>query len=800
MFLWRKGRDIRPMRTVWFKSLALTAFIPLIALTAVFAVCSASASAQSKPLLTQVEQVIALTNAQAAQAFPVRMEATITFLEPQDSGIFVESNGHGVYLEFDKDLGLRPGDRVLVTGVTRASFRPEVKATNVQFLAHGHLPVPQPANFEDLIQSKFDSQYVTVRGHVLAASADLEAPIPGLRLEMAVPHGIVSARIARPGTLKPADLLETEIQVTGVAGGEFDSRMQMAGVWVDAYSPSDIVVLQRPAINPWDQPTVPMDRVIDAYRTGNESLRVKIAGTLTYYEPGALAVIERGGLGMRVDTYNTKTLHLGESVEATGFPEIVSENVRLGYGQLRRSSQKTQLSPQSVLWEDASAGKYAYNLISMEGEVMGTVHDSSVDLVIIRADGHLFSATLRHDSSDASTGSTQTLPPMGSRVRVVGVCFMDTGNHWRDRLWFDLRMRSLNDITILQQPYWWTTKRLAYMTTGLSAAILMAVIWVGLLDRRLRSQTATWTRQSEEDAMRERRLARQEQQRSRILELISSSEPLPEVLREIQSMVSSRLFGASCWFELNAVDGTRAGVNRPSTPDIVCEELFSQEGASLGLLLAMPLRTSANYPEISVALTAGARLAELAIDTRRLYSDLRHRSEHDLLTDIPNRFSMEKHLDRLMLRATRNEGLFGLIYVDLDKFKQINDRYGHRTGDLYLQEVTRRMKLQLRTDDVLARIGGDEFIALVPILRSHADAEEIAMRLERCFDDPFELDGYTLLGSASVGLAVYPEDGTTKEGLQRSADAAMYAHKETRKRQEKLTEAMQRVWNEDVQL
>jgi diguanylate cyclase (GGDEF)-like protein len=435
----------------------------------------------------------------------------------------------------------------------------------------------------------------------------------------------------------------------------------------------------------------------------------------------------------------------------------------------------------------------------MEGQVVAEVRDSRVDMFVVLSQGHLFSATLRHSSSDAaSVTAGAKSPEIGSQVRITGVCFMDAGNHWRDRLWFDLRMRSMDDIVVVQPPSWWTTKRLAYMTTGLSAAILLAVIWVGMLDRRLRARTASWTRQSEEDAIRERRLARQEQQRSRILEMISSTEPLPGVLREIQSMVSSRLLGATCWFELNVRDGSE--MKHPTGPEIVFEELFSREGTSLGMILATPLRVSSDNAEITAALAVGARLAELAIDTRRLYSDLRHRSEHDLLTDIPNRFSMEKHLDWLMQRAERNEGIFGLIYVDLDKFKQINDHYGHRTGDLYLQEVTRRMKLQLRGDDVLARIGGDEFIALVPILRSHADAEEIAQRLEHCFDEPFELDGYTILGSASVGLAVYPEDGTTKEGLQRSADAAMYAHKETRKRRDKLTGTMQRAWSEDVKL
>jgi diguanylate cyclase (GGDEF)-like protein len=205
------------------------------------------------------------------------------------------------------------------------------------------------------------------------------------------------------------------------------------------------------------------------------------------------------------------------------------------------------------------------------------------------------------------------------------------------------------------------------------------------------------------------------------------------------------------------------------------------------------LLKSSPEADVSAALLTGARLAGVAIDTRRLFSDLHHRSEYDLLTDLPNRFSMEKKLDQLMMSARRNEGVFGLIYVDLDRFKQVNDRYGHRTGDLYLQEVTRRMKLQLRTGDVLARIGGDEFIALVPILRDRADAEEIATRLERCFDEPFELDGPQLHGSASVGLAVYPEDGVSEEELQRSADAAMYANKQQKRPLDKQVTELDRV-------
>jgi diguanylate cyclase (GGDEF)-like protein len=132
--------------------------------------------------------------------------------------------------------------------------------------------------------------------------------------------------------------------------------------------------------------------------------------------------------------------------------------------------------------------------------------------------------------------------------------------------------------------------------------------------------------------------------------------------------------------------------------------------------------------------------------------------------------------------ARRNAGIFGVIYVDLDGFKQVNDMYGHLVGDLYLQEVSVRMKRQLRSHDLLARVGGDEFAALVPMVRNRAEVQEIAHRMERSFDEPFVIAPYTIQGSASVGIALYPEDGANKDSLLSSADSAMYAVKNSTRR------------------
>jgi diguanylate cyclase (GGDEF)-like protein len=210
---------------------------------------------------------------------------------------------------------------------------------------------------------------------------------------------------------------------------------------------------------------------------------------------------------------------------------------------------------------------------------------------------------------------------------------------------------------------------------------------------------------------------------------------------------------------------------------IIQAEVPARSGPPLGTLFTALDPLSEPSDNETEALSMGTGLATLAIETRKLYSDLLRRSEFDLLTDIHNRFSLEKRLDTQIEEARQNAGIFGLIYIDLDEFKQVNDQYGHHIGDLFLQEATRRMKLQLRSHDLLARLGGDEFAVLLPVVHNRADVEEISQRLEHCFEAPLTLEGNTLKGSASFGIAVYPEDAATKDKLLRVADAAMYADK-----------------------
>jgi diguanylate cyclase (GGDEF)-like protein len=151
---------------------------------------------------------------------------------------------------------------------------------------------------------------------------------------------------------------------------------------------------------------------------------------------------------------------------------------------------------------------------------------------------------------------------------------------------------------------------------------------------------------------------------------------------------------------------------------------------------------------------------------------------------------MEKKLTTMIQAARQSAGVFGLIYIDLNQFKLVNDVHGHLVGDLYLQEVAQRMKRQLRPGDTLARLGGDEFAVLVPVVRSRDEVEEIAARLEFCFREPFVRDECVIHGSASVGIALYPEDAETVDTLLSAADAAMYVAKYTRRGKSRSAEAL----------
>jgi diguanylate cyclase (GGDEF)-like protein len=154
-----------------------------------------------------------------------------------------------------------------------------------------------------------------------------------------------------------------------------------------------------------------------------------------------------------------------------------------------------------------------------------------------------------------------------------------------------------------------------------------------------------------------------------------------------------------------------------------------------------------------------------------------HQAHYDHLTDLPNRFLSLDRLTQLMKEAARDKRMVAVLFVDLDDFKKVNDSLGHEVGDKLLTESARRLTSLVRAGDTVGRLGGDEFVVLLGDIGGPVDSQVVAENLLSRFREVFRIDGRELVLTASVGIAVYPNDSDTASGLLRNADAAMYHSK-----------------------
>jgi diguanylate cyclase (GGDEF)-like protein/PAS domain S-box-containing protein len=171
---------------------------------------------------------------------------------------------------------------------------------------------------------------------------------------------------------------------------------------------------------------------------------------------------------------------------------------------------------------------------------------------------------------------------------------------------------------------------------------------------------------------------------------------------------------------------------------------------------------------------------------------MRHMAQHDALTGLANRTLIYELAPQYIAYAKRNEQKMAVLFFDLDRFKPINDTYGHQVGDRMLQEVANRLKNSVREEDVVGRIGGDEFVALLTGIRSQKDIGRAAMHLLENLRKPYVIGDVQLDTSPSIGISLYPNDGRAIDELIRNADAAMYHAKESgRNRFEFFSEKIQ---------
>jgi diguanylate cyclase (GGDEF)-like protein len=347
---------------------------------------------------------------------------------------------------------------------------------------------------------------------------------------------------------------------------------------------------------------------------------------------------------------------------------------------------------------------------------------------------------------------------------------------------------------------------------GLAAFVLSTLLILGLLIKANRSRRrALESLRATNAALDEAREI--ERERASILEMVSTRAALSLTLEKIVAL-APRIHaeaGAAVWtgnageahlqvaanLPQELSEALKLHAPPPSGPGPTGVEEFSRYGNKLAAAFGFTASPAKELREASgerigmlqmfrpaeialpwqPMLDQMAQLAAVAIENSLLYERLAFQAQHDTLTGLPNRLLFQDRVQQASRAAQRHGKKAAVIWLDLDKYKQINDTLGHRVGDEVLCEVARRMQSCLRQSDSVARVGGDEFAILAQDLAQPEDAERVASTILAAFALPFELVSHQTTLTASLGISMYPDHGEDPITLLRNADMAMYSAK-----------------------
>jgi diguanylate cyclase (GGDEF)-like protein len=776
--------------------------------------------------LTTALAVRQLPLAAARRGYAVRLRAVVTYFDPGNHLLFVQDRTDGIFVQTSgtAKLSLRAGDAVEITGATVASFAPDVVADSILVLGHPGLPAPKTAKFGSANWGREDCHWLEIGGivqHVAQGTGDT-------LLTLALGKAMYSAHVLAPPAAL-AHLLDAEVSLRGVCGAIFNGKHQMLGIQMYVPGADCIRVVGAPHPDPFSMPATPVADLLRFSRARDMGHRVRMRGTVTYPNRSGPTWIRDSTGGVMIQDHETAALAAGDLVDVVGFPVIAGFGPALRGAQVKYLQSGAPPAPVRITAAEAIKGDFDGQLVQIEGKLVDQLQLPAQQVLTVASGEVIFNADL------PVRGAGQPLKP-GTRLRLTGICSVHAEPSFDliPPLTFRLLLRFPADIAIISRPPWLTASRVVPILAGAALLMLAALAWAALLRKRVRTQTFALraqtfqlqaANQGTRDALRKACDAESlEVDSNRILEMIARDEPVDLILDRIAEAVALHSEGAVCAILLGAPHGPRlcvvpampadwlqvlAGIDIRSvsfTPELRAPAQFSDDPAWVDFIDSQRhsrFRTFCSAPIVVDGATAGViaaffrnerrfadahgvqlglwcNIAALALERRRLHDQLSFRAQHDGLTGLPNRALLYERLEQEIARAACAGGLLGLIYLDLDGFKQINDTHGHDAGDAVLQEAARRMTQVVRREDTVARLGGDEFVVLLPMLARREDAQQVADKIAAAMREPILWHRQRLSVGACAGIGIWPLDGEKPDPLLRFADAQMYGQKRRR--------------------
>jgi diguanylate cyclase (GGDEF)-like protein len=559
--------------------------------------------------------------------------------------------------------------------------------------------------------------------------------------------------------------------------------------------------------------------------------RVRLQGTVTYDDRSGSVWIRDATGGVMIQDRDARGLTPGDVIDVVGVPEIGTFGPILRRALTRKVQSGPSPKPERITAQDAMKGDFDAQLVQMDGKLIDRLVRPATEVLTLASGETIFSAVL-----PKSAGAPRLEP--GVLLRLTGICTVEVDRS-QDLILprtFRLLLRSPADIVILKRAPWLTAGRLTPILAGTAVLIVAALAWAGLLRKRVTAQTGDLVfktiqlqeanRATREALQKAREAESLELDRKRILELVARDQPIDRIIDGIAEAIAVHCKNAACAILLAEPQGRRVCMV-PAMPAGWLEALerieissisFAAEfrdpkqicadpawasfldshpgsrfrsiyaapvvidGANVGAIIAFFTDEKPTENTFGEQISLWSSIAVLALERRRLYEQLSFRAQYDGLTGLPNRALLYERLEAEIALASRNGSLLGILYVDLDGFKQTNDVFGHGAGDAVLQEVARRMIYSVRRGDTVGSIGGDEFVVLLPLLGRREDAEHISAKISAALRQPVLFNQQTLSIGASLGIGIWPLDGERADLLLKSADAHMYREKNTKRR------------------
>jgi diguanylate cyclase (GGDEF)-like protein len=755
-----------------------------------------------------------LSAARASTSRRVSVRAVVTYIDPAWGLLFVQDDTDATYVDFHQlQIRLHPGDLVDISGLSDAGgFAPIIVEPSVGFVRKAQLPVPVRI---ELLQGNLDgadSKWSSFRGVVHTAREQDGHTI----LKMAA--GQTELNIQLPTLVHGAGLIDKEVSATGVLGVLFNDRRQAIGHQLFVPSPAFLTSIDSP-------PAQAVPATIDSLRRyspdTDERHSVIVNGTVVLKSAADTIFVQDRTAGIEIRGLGPLRVSSGDRVTARGFMVAGEYSPVLEDAVVTVTSSGSPMQAHPLTAKTAMEGHYDSEYVSIRGRVAAVRSSANGTILILNDKGTLFEAF------GPSSGEFDSLR-VGSEIEIRGVCRIAVDrNRSLSVSGFSLAFDSPRAISVIKMGPWWDASKITSALFLLAAIAVAIFLWAVLLRRKVDART----RELQSSVRAKRRAQQFDIARNQVLEAIARNAPPPESMEFLARAVQEQIEGSICAIAMSP-DGNSFLNGKPSAlliaPDLP-EELhreilpalssvlvgspesedsvgddtdimaslldaanhagldfqggelviaFSGGGELAGLLMIFFRDTSSTDADTATrVLQSASRLVSLARDHWHMHERLVFDARHDALTGLPNRTLAEDRLEQALARAQRRKQLFAVVCIDLDGFKGINDNLGHHAGDELLQVIAVRLRARIRHSDTLARIGGDEFLAIIEDCSDDAAAQSVADSLISALQEPIAIEGTTVAISGSIGIAMYPADGKQASELERSADQAMYRAK-----------------------